>query len=66
MIRNWQNHFKNFTFRYIDDVLSLNKLSDYLHHIYPPGLEIKNTTDSDNSSYLILLIEFEKKGQLQY
>ena len=35
----------NFTYRYIDDVLSLNnpQFSDYLEIIYPSELEIKET-----------------------
>ena len=38
----------NLTFRYIDDVLSLNNkvFSDNLHRIYPPELKIKDTTDT--------------------
>ena len=38
----------NFTFRYIDDVLSLNncKFVDFVDCIYPIELEIKDTTDS--------------------
>ena len=50
----------NHTFRYIDDVLSLNnnKFSDYLHEIYPDELEIKDTTESLHStSYLDLLLD---------
>ena len=50
-------HSFNFTFRYIDDVLSLNnnRLSDHLHLLYPSELEIKDTTDTDQSaSYLDL------------
>jgi hypothetical protein len=43
--------FFNLTFRYIDDVLSLNncKLGDFVDHIYPMELEIKDTTDTDRS-----------------
>jgi hypothetical protein len=39
----------NFTFRYIDDVLSLNnsRLGDFVDRIYPIELEIKDTTDTD-------------------
>ena len=35
----------NLTFRYIDDVLSLNnpKFNDYIDVIYPKELEIKDT-----------------------
>ena len=47
--KSWSNLVKknlakafNFTFRYIDDVLSLNnkKFIDYVHRIYPSELEI--------------------------
>ena len=47
----------NFTFRYIDDVLSLNnfRFGDFVDRIYPIELEIKDTTDTDTSaSYLDL------------
>ena len=38
----------NFTYRYIDDVLTLNnpKFQEYLELIYPRELEIKETTDT--------------------
>ena len=52
----------NFTYRYIDDVLSLNNanFSDYLHSIYPEELEIKDTTESSHSaSYLDLLLDID-------
>ena len=57
----------NFTYRYIDDVLSLNnsKFSEYLDRIYPDELEIKDTTDSLNSAaYLDLYLEHDNKGNL--
>jgi hypothetical protein len=47
----------NFTFRYIDDVLSLNnyRIGDFVDRIYLIELEIKDTTDTDTSaSYLDL------------
>jgi hypothetical protein len=52
----------NFTFRYINDVLSLSKstFGDFFHRIYPIELEIKNTTDTDRSaSYLGLHLEID-------
>ena len=58
----------NFTFRYIDDVLSLNnnRFSDHLHLIYPSELEIKDTTDTNKSaSYLDLFLEITIDGRLQ-
>ena len=55
----------NFTFRYIDDVLSLNnsKFCDFVDCIYPIDLEIKDTTDTDMSaSYLDLHLEIDSEG----
>jgi hypothetical protein len=57
----------NFTFRYIDDVLSLNNstFGDFVDFIYPIELEIKDTTDTDRSaSYLDLHIEIDSEGRV--
>ena len=45
----------NYSFRYTDHVLSLNndRFMDYVHHIYPYKLEIKDTTDTLNSAYYL-------------
>jgi hypothetical protein len=47
----------NFTYRYIDDVLSINnsRFAEFLPLIYPPELEAKETTDE--SSYLLQAFE---------
>jgi hypothetical protein len=39
----------NLTFRYIDDVFSLNnsRFCDFVDHIYPIELKIKDITDTD-------------------
>ena len=58
----------NFTFRYIDDVLSLNnsRFGDFVDRIYPIELEIKYSTDTDKSaSYLDLHFEIESEGRLR-
>ena len=58
----------SFTFRYIDDVLSLNnsKFGDYVDLIYPIELEIKDTTETERSaSYLDLQLEIYNKGVLR-
>jgi len=58
----------NFTFRYIDDILSLNnsRFGDFVDRIYPIELEIKNTTDTDRSaSYLDLHLEIDSEGRLR-
>ena len=47
------------TFRYIDDLLTLNnpEFSNFIGHIYPQELELKKTTESpENCSYLDLSI----------
>ena len=58
----------NFTYRYIDDVLSINNpdFENYLGQMYPAGLEIKDTTESNTSaSYLDLFLSIESDGQLR-
>ena len=58
----------NFTFRYIDDVLSLNnsRFGDFVDRLYPIELEIKDTTDTDRSaSYLDLHLEIDREGRLR-
>jgi hypothetical protein len=48
----------NHTFRYMDDVLSINNhnFPNYVHLIYPDDLKIKDTTESEKSgSYLDIL-----------
>ena len=57
----------NFTYRYIDDVLSINntEFEIYLGQMYPVELEIKDTTESNTSaSYLDLLLSIGRDGQL--
>ena len=57
----------NFTYRYIDDVLSVNnsRFAELLPLIYPPELEVKETTDTASSaSFLELYLEFDDNGQL--
>ena len=58
----------NFTFRYTDDVLSLNNsgFGDCVDHIYHIDLKIKDTTDTDRSaSYIDLHIEIDSEGWLR-
>jgi len=42
----------NFSFRYIDDVLSLNnsRFGDFVDRIYPIELEIEDTADAERSA----------------
>ena len=57
----------NLTFRYIDDVLSINnnQFHSYVDLIYPSELEIKDTTESSTSaSYLDILIKIDADGKL--
>ena len=58
----------NFTFRYIDDVRSLNnsRFGDFGDRIYPIELEIKDTTDTYRSaSYLDLHLKIDSEGRLR-
>jgi hypothetical protein len=62
------NRSFNFTFRYIDDVRSLNnsRLGDFVDRLYPIELEINDTIDTDRSaSYLDLHLKIDSKGQLR-
>ena len=55
----------NFTYRYIDDLLSINNpdFDNYLGQMYPAELEIKDTTESNTSaSYLDLLLSIGRGG----
>ena len=57
----------NFTYRYIDDVLSINnsRFAEFLSLIYPSELEVKETTDTASSaSFLDLYLKFDDSGQL--
>jgi hypothetical protein len=58
----------NFTFRYIDDVLSLNnsRFGGFVDRVYLVELEIKNTTDTDRcASYLDLHLDIDSEGRLR-
>ena len=58
----------NFTFRFIDDVLSLNnyRFGDFVNRIYPIELEIKDSTYTDRSaSYRDTHIEFDSEERLK-
>ena len=57
-----------FTYRYIDDVLSINNpdFENYLGQMYPAEPEIKNTPESNTSaSYLDLILSIGRDGQLR-
>ena len=58
----------NFTFRYIDDVLSLNnsRFGDFVDRIYHIELEIKDTTDTDRSASCVdIHLEIDSEGRLR-
>ena len=58
----------NFMFRYIYEILSLNNsmFGDFVDHIYPIELEIKDITDTDTcASYLDLHLEIDSDGRLR-
>jgi hypothetical protein len=53
----------NFTYRHIDDVLSINnsRFAEFLPLIYPPELEVKETTDTASSVYFDKILVSEYK-----
>jgi hypothetical protein len=58
----------NFTFRYLDDALWLNnsRLGDFVDHIYPIELGIKDTTYTQRSAwYLELHLNIDSEGRLR-
>ena len=58
----------NFTFLYIDGVLSLNnsRFRNFVDRIYPIELDIQYTTDIDRSAlYLDLYLELDSEGWLR-
>ena len=70
LLSTGKEHFAsrfNLTYRYIDDVLSINnpEFENYLGQMYPAELAIKDTTESTTSaSYLDLLLSIGRDGQL--
>jgi hypothetical protein len=59
----------NFTYRYIDDVLSINnsRFAEFLPLIYPPELEVKETTDTASSaSFFAMTAILNPKWSLNY
>ena len=58
----------NFTFRYIDDLISINNscFGNYVSSIYPSSLELKNATDSpEGTAYLDLYLFKTNDGLLK-
>ena len=58
----------NFTFRYIDDIRSLNnsRFGDFVDRIYPIENEAKDTTDTDRSaSFHDLHLEIDSEARLR-
>ena len=56
----------NFKFLYIDDLLSLNKVDDFVDFIYAIELETKHFTDTEKStSYLDLHLDIDSEGLLR-
>jgi hypothetical protein len=57
----------NFTYRYIDDVSSINnsRFAEFLPLIYPPELEVNETTDTTSFAlFLDLYLEFDDSDQI--
>ena len=71
LIKSGKQHLAksfHYTYRYIDDVLSINNpnFGNYIVDIYPAELEIKDTTDADHrASYLDLDLSYDRDKRLQ-
>ena len=71
LIKSGKRHLAksfHFTYRYIDDVLSINnpKFGDYIDYIYPVELEIKDTTDAYHQAYYLDLdLSYNRDKRLQ-
>ena len=56
----------NFTFHYIDNLVSLNRFGDFVDRMYPIELEIKDTTDTYRFAlYFSLHREIDSEGRLR-
>jgi hypothetical protein len=57
----------NHIYRYINDILSINKhdFHSHVHKIYPDELKIKDTTESNiPASHLVILHNIDSNGRL--
>ena len=66
--KKWLASQFNFTYRFIDDVLSVNNsdFKNYLGQMYPPELDIRDKTQSNTSvPYLDLLLLIGRDSQLR-
>ena len=57
----------NFTYRYIDSVLSINNsdFENYLGQMYPTERKIKDTEESTSASYFDLILPIWREGRLR-
>ena len=60
-------HFK-FTFRFIDDLLSINNkhFREYISQIYPGDLELKETTENDMECSFLDIMMYNDNGELKF
>ena len=70
LVKDKKNHEAkafNFTYRYIQHILSINnpRFAEFHPLLYPPEVEIKETTDTASSaSFFDLYLQFDDSGQL--
>ena len=66
--KNYHGRFFNLSFRFIDDLLSINNkyFKDHISTIYPNALELKETTESDTSCSFLDLLIFNDDGELKF
>ena len=66
--KNYHGKFFNRSFRFIDDLLSINNkhFKKYISTIYPDELELKETTESSTSCSFLDLLLFNDKDELKF
>ena len=66
--KNYHGKFFNRSFRFIDDLLSINNkhFKEYISTIYPDELELKETTESSTSCSFLDLLLFNDKDELKF
>ena len=66
--KNFEGKSFNHTFRFIDDLLSINNkhFKKHISSIYPKELELKETTESNTSCSFLDLLLFNSNGELKF
>ena len=66
--KNYHGKYFKFTFRYIDDLLSINNkhFREYISQIYPDELELKETTENHMECSFLDIMMYNDNGELKF